>query len=216
MQSTQVPLKPAGAPSISMRPTPDLAPRRSAPAARGVSRARGPVVAALLLASVLVSTRARAAQPFIWDQDTNGIDDRVESVHLLGYTASFELGDTTLRQRIQVLRSGPDLLYGVYVLWNHEPTTSDYTSLALLGMPVLTRIEAIPATRSLATFAQIAAAAALPGVQRVEAAPLQYPGTRDGTATIGVRDPTNHVFPTLATAAPGAQGHGVVVAFLDT
>src|SRR5437762_2379304 len=141
MQSTQAPLKPAGAPSISMRPTPDLAPRRSAPAARGVSRARGPVVAALLLASVLVSTRARAAQPFIWDQDTNGIDDRVESVHLLGYTASFELGDTTLRQRIQVLRSGPDLLYGVYVLWNHEPTTSDYTSLALLGMPVLTRIE---------------------------------------------------------------------------
>src|ERR1051325_6734977 len=216
METTQVSLKPPGAVSTPMRPTPDPAPRRSAPAARGVHRARGSGVLAWLLARALVGSGARAAQPFIWDQDTNGIDDRVESVHLLGYTASFELGDTTLRQRIQVLRSGPDLLYGVYVLWNHEPTASDYTSLALIGMPVLTRIEAIPAARSLATFAQIAAAAALPGVQRIEAAPLQYPGTRDGMATIGVRDPTNTVFPTLATVAPGAQGHGVVVAFLDT
>src|SRR6185369_9704482 len=32
----------------------------------------------------------------------------------------------------------------------------------------------------------------------------------------GVRDPSAHVFPTLAVAAPGAEGHGQVVAFLDT
>src|SRR5260221_9196636 len=104
METTQVPLKPPGAPSTPMRPTPDPAPRRSAPAARGAYRTRGWGVAVLLLAGVLVSSGARAAQPFIWDQDTNGIDDRVESVHLNGFAASFELGDTTLRQRIQVLR----------------------------------------------------------------------------------------------------------------
>lgn len=199
-----------------MRPIPDPAPRRSAPAARGPRRARGLVVAGCTLACALLAVSARAAQPFIWDQDTNGIDDRVESVHLLGWSAAFELSDSTRRQRIEVERSGPELLFGVYVRWDHEPTTADYGALALLGMPVLARIEAIPASRSLATFAQVAAAAALPGVQRVEAVPLLYPETRDGAAAIGVRDASQRVFPTLATSAPGAQGHGVVVAFLDT
>jgi serine protease AprX len=170
----------------------------------------------LALAGAIVPGPARATQPFIWDQDTNGIDDRIESVHLLGWAASFELGDTTLHQRIQVLRSGPELLFGVYVLWNHTPTAADVLSLTLLGMPVLARIESIPASRSLATFAQLSAAAALPGVQRVEAAPLLYLGTRDGSAAIGVRDASDRVFPTLANAVPGTQGHGVVVAFLDT
>jgi len=205
-----------------MRPIPYPPRRHLAGTACRTSRARGRGAAARRLAVVaafacaLGAGPARATQPFIWDQDTNGIDDRIESVHLLGWAASFELGDTTLRQRIQVLRSGSDLLFGVYVLWDHTPTAADLSSLTLLGMPVLARIEAIPASRSLATFAQVSAAAALPGVQRVEAAPLLYLGTRDGTAAIGVRDESNRVFPTLATAVPGTQGHGVVVAFLDT
>ncbi len=213
---TQVRLKPAHANSAPMRPIPEPAPRRPALAAPGSCPARGLVVAVFALACALTPMRAHAAQPFIWDQDTNGIDDRVESVHLLGWSASFELGDTTLRQRFQVLPGAPDLLYGVYVRWDHEPTESDLSALALLGMPVLARIEAIPASRSLATFAQVTAAAALSGVERVEAVPLLYPGTRDAVAALGVRDPSTHVFPTLATIAPGAQGDGVVVAFLDT
>jgi hypothetical protein len=179
-----------------------------------VRRAFAPIALAGLLA--LIPIAARAAQPFIWDQDTNGIDDRIESVHLLGYAASFELGDTTLRQRILVLRAVPELLYSVYVRWDHTPTPSDYAALTLIGMPVLGRIEAIPATRSLATFAQVSLAAGLPGVTRVEAAALEFPMTRDGTAAIGVRDASAHVFPTVAAVAPGALGHGEVVAFLDT
>src|SRR5262249_42514771 len=83
-------------------------------------------------------------------------------------------------------------------------------------MPVLSRIEAIPASRTIATFAQVEAARSLPGVERVEAVPLLYPENRDGTAAIGVRDPSNRVFPTFASNAPGVGGHGVVVAFLDT
>ena len=159
---------------------------------------------------------ARAAQPFVWDQDGNGIDDRVESVHALGFSASFEASDTTRKQRIQVMRSGPDLLFGVYVRWNRTPTATDLASLSLLGMPTLSRITAVPATRSLATFAQASAAAALPGVERVEAAPLLYPEVRDGAAGAAVRDPSYGVFPTLTSAAPGLQGHGIVIAFLDT
>ena len=212
---TQARLKPPGRASKPMRPAPESASRDRV---RPTRRARGApaLVLACALASLLLPARAFAAQPFIWDQDTNGIDDRIERVNLLGYSASFELGDTTLRQRIEVIRAGPDLLYGVYVCWTHTPTATDLNSLTLLGMPVLTRIEAVPASRSLATFAQVAAAAALPNVDRVEAAPLLYPGTRDGTAAIGVRDASNRVFPTVATVAPGAGGHGVVVAFLDT
>ncbi len=186
-----------------------------ATAVHAARRARPLAALALGLACALAPVRTHAAQPFIWDQDTNGIDDRIESVHLLGWSASFEFGDTTARQRIQVQRT-PALVYSVYVIWAHEPTQADLDALALLGMPVLARIEAVPAARSLATFAQAAAAAALGGVERVEAAPILYPGARDGTAAIGVRDASARVFPSLATGGPGGLGQGVVVAILDT
>src|SRR5262245_21734185 len=197
-----------------MRPLPK-------PATRSAGRCALPtghpwVRVAFAFALACAAGPAGAAQPFIWDQDTNGIDDRIELVHLNGFSASFELGDTTLRQRIGVVRSLGDLLYSVYVRWDHTPTTADILSLALHGMPVLSRIEAVPASRSIATFAQVEAVRSLPGVDRVEAVPLLYPENRDGTAAIGVRDPTNRVFPTFATSAPGVGGHGVVVAFLDT
>ena len=213
---TQVRLKPGGADSAPMRPNPDPARRRPAQAARGSRRARGLFVLALLAACAGAPSLARAAQPFIWDQDTNGLDDRVESVHLLGWSASFQLGDTTLLQRIEVVRELPALLYGVYIRFDHVPTATDIAQLTLLGMPVLARVEAIPALRSLATHAQCTTAVKLPGVERVEAVPLLYPQMRDAAATIGVRDASSHAFPALAGAAPGLQGQGVVIAFLDT
>src|SRR5262252_8859359 len=135
-------------PSCSMRPLPKPATRSAGRLPSGSRHA----LACLAVTFALAAAPARAAQPFIWDQDTNGIDDRIESVHLLGYSASFELGDTTLRQRILVTRLAADILYSVYVRWDHTPTASDVTALALLGMPVLARIEAVPASRSVATF----------------------------------------------------------------
>src|SRR5262245_29770853 len=213
---TQARLKAPAAASPLMRPLPTNAPRgreRSAPPMR---RAFGSLALAALLAGTMFVTHARAAQPFIWDQDTNGIDDRIELVHLDGYSLSFENGDTLLRQRFVVLRALPELLYGVYVRWKTPPSPSDFLSLALTGMPVLTQIEAVPASRSLATYPQIVLASKIANVDRVEAIPLLYPETRDGTAAIGVRDASSRVFPTVAAAAPGLEGHGVVVAFLDT
>jgi len=211
---TQARLKTPLATSIPMRPLPKPA---TWSAGRN-ARSSHPAFAGVALACALALTvkPAFAAQPFIWDQDTNGIDDRIELVDSLGYAASFELGDISLRQRILVLQDVPNLLYSVYVRWDHAPTAGDKLALTLLGMPVLSEIEALPATRSLATFAQVTSASQLPGIERVEAVPLLYPETRDGTAAIGVRDASSRVFPTIASAAPGAQGHGQVVAFLDT
>src|SRR5436190_178175 len=182
---TQARLKTPPADSLSMPPLPKPATRSAG--RRAIPSRRAFVVIALASALVLGPLPAHAAQPFIWDQDTNGIDDRIQLVHLLGYAASFELGDTTLRQRILVVNAVPDLLYSVYVRWDHTPTSADLLALTLIGMPALSSIQSLPATRSLATYPQVAQAAALHGVERVEAVPLLYPETRDGTAAIGVR-----------------------------
>ncbi|HTM57315.1 MAG TPA: S8 family peptidase [Candidatus Udaeobacter sp.] len=183
-----------------------------------LARSRAALVLALFallaLGSPLVPREAEAA-PFIWDQDKDGIDDRIENVHLLGYTFSFENQDTLARQRIEVVRSAGNLLFGVYVVFDHPPTTADLSALTLLGVPALHLYEGTPAVRSLATYAQVQAAAALSGVERVEAVPLLYPEVRDGAADIGVRDASQRVFPTWAGTG-GADGTGVVVAFLDT
>src|SRR5262245_57825675 len=130
---TQARLKAPPATSVSMRPLPK-------PATRSVGRREIPtrhpwVRVAFALTLVFAARPAGAAQPFIWDQDTNGIDDRIELVDSLGYSASFVLGDTTLRQRIMVTRALGGLLYNVYVRWDHTPTTTDIALLALHGMP---------------------------------------------------------------------------------
>jgi hypothetical protein len=162
----------------------------------------------------LLASRA-VAGPYIWDTDEDKIDDRIDSVNALGFSFSFENADTLARQRIAVTRAAGSLLYGVYVVWDHDPTPSDLLSLTALGMPALGRIVSVPAAHCVATFAQVQGAAGLSGVERVEAIPLLYPGVRDGAAAIGVRDPTSRVFPAWETVRPEA-GHGVVIAFLDT
>ena len=160
---TQARLKASQASSDPMRPAPEPVSRYRARSTRGSRGVAGSTLLACALACALAGAPARAAQPFIWDQDTNGIDDRIETVNVLGWSASFVLGDTTLQQRIQVIRGLlPELVYGVYVMWQHEPTPSDLAQLALLGMPVLSRIESIHASRSVGTYLQIVLASALP------------------------------------------------------
>ena len=170
---------------------------------------------ALALALLCLTCPLAHAAPFIWDDDGDRIDDRIESVNLLGFRFAFEDSDTLLRQRIEVAHTGPGLVYGVYAIFDHTPTSTDLTALALLGMPILYRYESAPAVRSLASFAQAQAAANLPGVERIEAVPILYPMDRDALAAIGVRDPSERVFPTWQGTG-GANGSGVVVAFLDT
>ena len=168
----------------------------------------------LSLGLITLAAPARSG-PYIWDQDGDRVDDRIETVHVLGYAFAFEEGDTLARQRIDVTRVPGGLDFGVYVIYDHPITEADLTSLTLLGMPVLHRIEAVPAVRSVASFPQAQAAAALPGVERVEASPVLHLLLRDNAAAIAARDASERVFPTWSGAG-GGGGEGVVVAILDT
>ncbi len=168
-----------------------------------------------LLVVLLAFASGATAAPYIWDDDDDGVDDRLESVHALGYHVSFENEDTTARQRIAVSRLGPDLLYGVYVVYLETPDDNDVGALTLIGMPVLTRLEAVPALRSAATYFQIQMCASLPNVERIEAVPILYPEMRDAAATAAASDPSGTVFPSWSGVG-GASGEGVSVAILDT
>src|SRR6266436_160753 len=134
-------------------------------ARRCVSGLRGVGPAALLgLSMLLVPAReAAATQPLIWDDDQNGMDDRIETVQLLGYRFSFEGADTLARQRFEVTGVGANLIYGVYVVFTAPPSQASLLALTLLGMPVLYRYEGIPAVRCIATFAQAMAARSISG-----------------------------------------------------
>ena len=158
---------------------------------------------------------AAHAGPYIWDDDDDAIDDRIESVQLLGFRFSFENADSLLRQRFEVTRVLGTLVYGVYVLYDHDPTQQDLDSLALLGMPVLYRFDGAPAVRSVATFVQAQLASNLTHVERIEAIPILYPETHEGAAAIGAYDGSGQVFPTWAGTG-GSDGAGVVVAILDS
>jgi subtilase family protein len=173
-----------------------------------------PLVGAALL--ILLLPPAARSQTFVWDNDDDHIDDRIETVHAAGFHFSFEEGDSLLRQRIEVEDgAGGNLFYGLYVVYDHHPTDQDAAALGALGMPVLQRYHNVPAVRSVGSFVQVQQVVALPGVVRVEAIPLAYPVDRIGAATIGARDPSEQVFPT-ASGVGAPQGEGVVVAILDT
>lgn len=180
------------------------------------SRSRHLVFSLIAFATIAFTTAARASGPVIWDEDGDGIDDRIGTVQALGFRYSFENADTLLRQRFEVTKIGTDLIYGAYVRYDHVPTASDITALSLLGASVQHRILAVPALRTRATAAQVALIRQLPGVTRIEVVPIQYGSTHDGAAAMGVRDATGRVAPTVDGVFPAADGHGIVVGILDT
>ncbi len=176
----------------------------------------------ILLGAVLAAPVG--AGPYIWDQDEDGLDDRMETVHLFGdslgtdagYGRSFAGNDTLQQQRFVVTRSGANLVYGLYVVYEASPTTTDLAALTAIGLPVHHRLSSVPAVRSTGTFAQATLARGLPGVERIEVIPLLYPGLVDGAAATAVRDATQRIFPAWDTTPGASNGSGIVVAILDT
>jgi serine protease AprX len=191
--------------------------RGAVPSRRKMGRSAARTGTAFLLAVGMLwaSVRLAGAAPYIWDDDGDHIDDRIETVHVLGYEFSFEAASVSARQRILVTAEQIGLVYSVYVVFDHAPTPADFAGLASLGMSVLHRYDALPAIRSAATFTQVQAVAAWPGVERVEAIPVLHPMLHDGAAAIGLRDASGQVSPTWESSG-GGEGDGVVVAILDS
>ena len=194
------------------------------PDPRAAGTGRSPVRLAARAARfvlLLAITAAAPARAWINDQNGNRIDDRIESVQAGGLAAAFEDGDLTKRMRFGVFPGTP-IQYPIYIRYDHHPGASETAALASLGLTIVHPYRAIDAIRAQASYAQVQAIVALPGVQRVEAVPMYYAFNHYGARVVRARDSRglgasqNYVLFPSARAELGLDGTGVVVAILDT
>ena len=192
-------------------------------------RLRGAATALAVVALAFACARAQAG-PYVWDQDEDGLDDRMETVQLLGYRFAFVDADTLQPLRFEAEQTLSGVVYSTYVVYDHQPTNADLATLTALGVPVLHRLAEVPAVRSAMTFAQATLARNLAGVERIEVVPMVYPALHDAVAALGASDPSQVVFPTWETFGAGgpyasgpavggattSRGQGEVIAILDT
>lgn len=174
------------------------------------------------LAVLLTAAASRPSNAWIHDQNANRIDDRIERVELNGIAAAHARDDLSARRTIAVLNAAAPYRYGVYVGYDHAPTLLDTQALSTLGLTSLKPYQYIPYVRSAATYAQIVAIAALPGVTRIEAIPMMYPTNHYGSRVVRARDSRgldrsqNEVlFPSVRRDL-GLDGAGIVIGILDT
>lgn len=168
-----------------------------------------------LCALAAVSWCSVAHAAWMWDQNDNKLDDRMESVEVLGLNAAHVGGLTTGRLRFAVMNVTAPFQYGVYVGYDHHPTDSDAAALAAAGAPVQVRYQSIDYIRSVVTLAQAQAIAQLPGVQRIETIPMLYAVNDIATRVLRARDSDGQLYPSVWRDL-GVTGRGVVVAILDT
>jgi len=93
-------------------------------------RLRGAATALAVVALAFACARASAG-PYVWDQDEDGLDDRMETVQLLGYRFAFVNADTLAPLRFQVTQTLSGLVYTTYVVYDHQPTDADLTTLTV-------------------------------------------------------------------------------------
>ena len=170
-----------------------------------------------LVALVLAVPEARAWR----DQDQNRIDDAIDRVHAQGWNAAFERQDPSRRMIIGV--SNPiDVVYAVYVAYDHRPTAADQADLWATGVTMAWPFVNIDYIESRATWAQIQQALTRPGVTHVEAVPVFYATNHYGARVVRSRDSRgiaaseNYALFPSARQELGLDGTGVVVAILDT
>ncbi|MEO5617750.1 MAG: S8 family serine peptidase, partial [Candidatus Eisenbacteria bacterium] len=179
-----------------------------------------PAVIGLLLAAASALSLSATAFAYV-DQNANKIDDRIESVNLNGWNFAFEDGNPAKRMAIGVENPGA-IVYAVYVGYDHKPTTLDQTLLSGTGVSMVWPFQYINYIESRATFAQVTAMAALPGVTQVEAIPVDYATNHYGSRVVRSRDSRGlsaaenyALFPSVRGNL-GVDGTGVVIGILDT
>ncbi|MEP7027412.1 MAG: S8 family serine peptidase, partial [Candidatus Eisenbacteria bacterium] len=177
---------------------------------------RHALLRALGLSALLVTLFASpSAAAWMWDQNANRIDDRLEAVETQGPLAARVAGATTGRLRFALMSAAAPFRYGVYVGYDHHPGAADAAALAATGAPVQVRYENIDYIRSEVTFAQAQAIAQLPGVTRIETIPMLYPVNDIATQVLRARPSGGQLFPSV-WGDLGVTGRGVSVAILDT
>ena len=175
---------------------------------------------AALLLSLAFIVPARAAT-WIYDQNASRIDDRIEATQTHGLAWAFEDHDVTKRALIGVF-AGVPLAYAIYVGYDHAPTAADASALSTLGLAVVHPYHSINYIRAQATFTQIQAITALPGVTRIESIPMFYADNHYGSRVLRARDSRglaasqNYVLFPSARQELGLDGRGVVIGILDT
>ncbi len=180
-----------------------------------------PYVRTLVLSLVILCSAAPRlfAASWLWDQNQNRIDDRIESVQAGGLAAAHVNGDLNARLIFFVFPDQTPLAFGTYVGFDHMPTDGDVSAVEATGATILWRPHYIQYLRVKATFTQIQAIAALAGITRVEAWQVMYPFNDNATRTLRVRESAGGVgtgfFPSVWKDL-GFTGKGVVVGILDS
>lgn len=158
------------------------------------------------------------AGPWIWDQDADKIDDRIESVNTGGFAAAFENNDPTYgRMIIGVAEVDGMIRYSVYVGYEHQPTEADLSALQNSGVStaVWYAFQTIPYVQMELTYPEIEQVTSLAGVERVEAVEMVYPVNNIATKASGVKDSRYARFPTVH-GNYALTGEGIVISILDT
>ncbi|NNF06102.1 MAG: S8 family serine peptidase, partial [Candidatus Eisenbacteria bacterium] len=151
--------------------------------------------------------------PWVWDQDQDGIDDRLAAVAASGINQAFESGDPEMRQRFEVVDVAGVLSYGAYVLFDHLPTQTDADDLALIGAQIVTRFESVNYIRVRATYPTLLLIESRTDVIRLEAVTLMYPLNFKSTRSISVGEGGVGPFPRIES---NLTGSGTGIAILDT
>jgi subtilisin family serine protease len=178
-----------------------------------MKRLWGPVL--LLLLGVALAPRPAMATPWVWDQDQDGIDDRLSAVAQHGLDWAFENLDPDGRLRFEVGVVDSVLQYGAYVRYVTLPTPADSLDAVLLGAQVVTVMKSVPYIRLRAIYPTLLLLSTRPRVDRIEAVSLMYPLNWRSERALGVRSGRGGAFPTIDAFTP-LTGNGVVVGVLDT
>jgi subtilisin family serine protease len=177
-------------------------------------------LAALAFTGLALAGTAPRAQAYV-DVNANKIDDRIERVQTVGWSAAFVNEDPTQRMAIGV-ENPAAIVYAVYVGYGHKPTLADRTLLLGTGVTMAWPFNYINYIESRATWAQVNTIANLPGVTRVEAIPVEYALNHFGSRVVRAKDSRGltqaeayALFPS-ARQNLGLDGNGIVIAILDT
>lgn len=182
-------------------------------------RPRSLLFAAATLGLSLVMN-ATPSSAFV-DLNANRIDDRIEDVHEIGWTAAFVDRDPSRRMRIGV-ENPASVVYAIYVGYDHKPNAADEAALAASGVAMVWPFASVDYIESRASWQQIQLIAALPGVTQVEAVPVDYVENHYGSRVVRARDSRglgkseNYVLFPSVRGNLGIDGTGIVIAILDT